>query len=55
VALEYQPIGFRWAHNLEGYRAALEPARFVGYYEAMSSGSATTLAAASVTVAGAPR
>jgi hypothetical protein len=54
VALEYQPIGFRWAHNLEGYRAAVEPARFVGYYEAMSSGSATILAAASATVASAP-
>ena len=50
VALEYQPIGFRWAHNLEAYRSAAEPARFLGYYTAMSGGSATELARASVTV-----
>jgi hypothetical protein len=50
VELDYQPIGFRWAHNLEGYRAAAEPARFVRYYEATSAGSATTLAAASASV-----
>jgi hypothetical protein len=55
VALEYQPIGFRWAHNLDGYREAAEPARFVRYYEAMSSGSSTTLASASATVASASR
>jgi hypothetical protein len=50
VALLYQPIGFRWAHNLEAYRAAAEPARFVGYYAAMSAGSAATLASASARV-----
>jgi hypothetical protein len=44
VALLYQPIAFRWAHNLEPYRSAPEPARFVRYYEAMSTGTATTLA-----------
>jgi hypothetical protein len=43
--LLYQPIGFRWAHNLKAYKAA-EPDRFVGYYEQMASGSATTLARA---------
>jgi hypothetical protein len=48
--LLYQPIAYRWAHNLEGYRAAPEPARFVGYYDAMSGGTATTLAAASTTL-----
>ena len=43
VELLYQPIAFRWAHNLDAYRSAPEPARFVRYYEAMSTGSATTL------------
>jgi hypothetical protein len=46
VSLLYQPIGYRWAHNLEAYRAAAEPARFVGYYDAMSGGTATALATA---------
>jgi len=45
VELLYQPIAFRWAHNLDDYGAAAEPARFARYYRAMSSGSATTLAA----------
>jgi hypothetical protein len=48
VELCYQPIGFRWAHNLAPYNAA-EPHRFVGYYESMSSSSAATLAHASAT------
>jgi hypothetical protein len=52
VELLYQPIAFRWAHNLEAYRSAPEPARFVRYYEAMSTGSATTLARAEVRVPG---
>jgi len=43
--LWYQPIGFRWAHNLGSYRAA-ETQRFVGYYESMSSGAALVLAKA---------
>ena len=51
VALLYQPIGFRWAHNLARYASVAEPARFVRYYESMSAASATTLASASVTVA----
>jgi len=38
VELLYQPIGFRWAHNLDKYDA-FEPRRFVNYYNAMSSGS----------------
>jgi len=41
--LWYQPIGYRWAMNLKPYDAA-EPKRFVGYYEAMASGSAVMLA-----------
>jgi hypothetical protein len=41
--LWYQPIGFRWAHNLAPYKAA-EPQRFVGYYDTMSSSTAIILA-----------
>jgi hypothetical protein len=33
--LWYQPIGFRWAHNLEPYKAS-EPQRMVKYYEEAS-------------------
>jgi hypothetical protein len=40
--LWYQPIGFRWAHNLGPYKAA-EPQRFVGYYESMSTATALLL------------
>jgi hypothetical protein len=43
VDLLYQPIGFRWAHNLEKYDA-FEPKRFVGYYNAMSSSSWVAIA-----------
>jgi hypothetical protein len=46
--LWYQPIGFRWAHNLEPYKAA-EPQRFVSYYEADSRKTAIILAEASGT------
>jgi len=48
VELWYEPIGFRWAHNLEPYNAA-EPRRFVGYYESMSASAATVLARAEMT------
>lgn len=41
----YQPIGFRWAHNLAPYKA-MEPQRFVGYYETAAEHSATVLARA---------
>ena len=44
----YQPVGFRWAHNLEPYKAA-EPQRFVSYYEAQSRNSAVVLARAEAT------
>jgi hypothetical protein len=43
--LWYQPIGYRWAHNLEPYKAA-EPQRFVGYYESAARHSAAVLAKA---------
>lgn len=45
VELWYQPIGFRWAHNLSPYKAA-EPQRFVGYYDSMASATAVVLARA---------
>ncbi len=41
--LIYQPIGFRWAHNLASYKAT-EPQRFVDYYEKAASQSALVLA-----------
>jgi len=37
--LWYQPIGYRWAHNLGPYDAA-EPRRFVGYYDSMAGANA---------------
>jgi hypothetical protein len=40
--LWYQPIAYRWAMNLRPYDAH-EAKRFVGYYEAMSSGSCVML------------
>ena len=43
VELLYQPIGFRWAHNLEGYKDN-EPRRFLGYYDSMSSAATAILA-----------
>ena len=44
--LWYQPIAYRWAMNLKKYDA-MEPRRFVGYYEEMASGSGVMLAHAS--------
>jgi hypothetical protein len=41
--LWYQPVGYRWAHNLED-QPAPEIERFVGYYEEMAGLSATVLA-----------
>ena len=43
--LWYQPIGFRWAHNLEPFKAS-EPQRMVRFYEAASRKSAVMLAKA---------
>jgi hypothetical protein len=43
VELCYQPIGFRWAHNLQAYDAS-ETKRFSHYYNEMSTGSAVVLA-----------
>jgi hypothetical protein len=44
--LWYQPIAYRWAHNLRSYDA-MEPRRFVGYYDAMAAASAVMLTRAS--------
>jgi len=41
--LWYQPIGFRWAHNLEAFDSA-ETDRFVPMYDAMAGESAILLA-----------
>jgi hypothetical protein len=50
VELMYQPIGFRWAHNLDPYAAmASEPKRFVEYFSGMASSSAVSLAKADAT------
>lgn len=46
--LWYEPIGFRWAHNLSAYEAN-EPQRFVNYYKALASGAAVILARAEAT------
>lgn len=46
--LWYQPIGFRWAHNLAPYHAE-EPQRMVRYYDEMARRSAVILAAAQAT------
>jgi hypothetical protein len=41
--LWYQPIGYRWAHNLEPYKAP-EDVRFVKYYDSDSKQTAVILA-----------
>lgn len=41
--LWYQPIAYRWAMNLKQYDA-MEPKRFVGYYEGTAPGSGMILA-----------
>ncbi|MFO7769340.1 MAG: hypothetical protein R6W82_10365 [bacterium] len=47
AALCYQPIGFRWAHNLKQHSSD-EGDRFVGYFEQMADRSGTLLARKSV-------
>jgi ABC-type cobalt transport system substrate-binding protein len=47
--LWYEPVGYRWAHNLAPYEAA-EPQRFVHYYEAESGRSAMVLASVELAV-----
>lgn len=43
VVLRFQPIGFRWARNLEPYDAP-EPQRFLRYYDSAATGSSETIA-----------
>jgi hypothetical protein len=43
--LWFQPISYRWANNLKAYDA-MEPRRFTGYYDAMSSGSGVLVSSA---------
>lgn len=49
VELVYQPVGYRWAHNL-GDHEAEEIQRFIGYYGEMADRSAAVLAADKVIV-----
>ena len=50
MALNFQPIAYRWAQNLKHYDA-VETRRFVSYFESMSAASSTTLATARSTTA----
>lgn len=50
VELRYQPIGYRWAANLEKYDAP-EPKRFVGYYRAMAPSASELVTRAVATMA----
>ena len=43
VELRYQPIAYRWAHNLDAYKAP-EPARFVEYFGRASSAASVVVA-----------
>jgi hypothetical protein len=47
--LYYQPIGYRWANNLD-VRETSEGKRFLRYWDEMASGSAAVLAHAEATV-----
>jgi hypothetical protein len=49
VELWYQPIGFRWAHNLSPYNA-METQRFVGYYDANPADTAIVVGRATATI-----
>ncbi|PYX08092.1 MAG: hypothetical protein DMG88_11875 [Acidobacteria bacterium] len=46
--LWYEPIGYRWAHNLGAYQAQ-ETQRLVNYYDSLASGAAVILAKAEAT------
>lgn len=51
--LEYQPIGFRWAHNLAPYKAD-EPQRFTRYFDQAAAQSSIVLVHAEATASAAP-
>jgi hypothetical protein len=46
VELRYQPIAYRWAHNLGAY-AAPEPTRFVAFFSRLSGAASAVVATAS--------
>jgi hypothetical protein len=46
VELRYQPIAYRWAHNLEGYRST-ETETFLSFYRAMEPSTSAVVATAS--------
>jgi hypothetical protein len=49
VALRFQTIGFRWAHNLDQYQS-METQRLVGYYNAMAGESGIVVAQTAATI-----
>jgi hypothetical protein len=49
VELRYQTIAYRWAQNLERYKAP-EPQRFVAYYRDSSAESSVVVASVTVPV-----
>jgi hypothetical protein len=49
VELWYQPIGYRWAHNLQ-LQPAAETGRFLSYYDSMAGATGEVLARSGVTV-----
>jgi hypothetical protein len=49
VKLFYQPVAYRWAHNLAAYDA-FETRRFLRYYRAMAGDSAVVLSQAAATL-----
>jgi hypothetical protein len=49
VELCYQPIGYRWARNLERYDAP-EPRRFLGYYTDMAPSASVVVSSARLTL-----
>ena len=49
ASLRYQPISYRWAHNLRAYDA-METRRFAKWYDEMASGSSQVLASMTATV-----
>ena len=48
VELRYQPIGYRWAHNLGDYTSE-ETSKFLGLFRSMETGTSTVVATASRT------
>ena len=49
--LVYQPVGYRWAHNLEVFKAD-EPQKFVAYYKEAAAKSSLVLAHAEAKLGG---